>query len=119
MPTYDFVCDACGFEDVVFMRISERDEEVECPECLALMRRKVSAPALHGAIWDKKIRFGDDLVFETNQQARDWQKANPNAHPVSRTSSWWRNHKDRSRERAESTARKMGFRDFEDRKRSS
>lgn len=53
MPIYEYQCENCGatFEKIV--RLSEKDNSVECPEChSALTDRKVSAVASCGGSFD-------------------------------------------------------------------
>lgn len=43
MPTYDYVCDACGKEFEIFHSIKD-DPKTDCPECgAAQLRRRIGA----------------------------------------------------------------------------
>ena len=45
MPTYDYVCDACGHETAVFQGITE-DALTDCPSCgEPKLRRRIGAGA--------------------------------------------------------------------------
>jgi len=43
MPTYDYVCDACGHEFELFQSI-KADPEKKCPECGKNMLRRLIGP---------------------------------------------------------------------------
>jgi putative FmdB family regulatory protein len=58
MPTYDYVCGACGHRVEVVHRIHEHGP-VECPNCHArAMRKAIGAPTVlyKGSGWAKKDR---------------------------------------------------------------
>jgi len=44
MPTYDYVCQACGNEFEAFQSMKD-DPLTECPSCRGLVRRKVGGGA--------------------------------------------------------------------------
>ena len=46
MPTYDYICDSCGYEFEKFLTISRRAEPTEepCSKCGALIRIKPATP---------------------------------------------------------------------------
>lgn len=41
MPTYDYVCDNCGFESEEFRMISKRNDPKECPKCKGNMSKLI------------------------------------------------------------------------------
>jgi putative FmdB family regulatory protein len=47
MPIYDYQCRACRDEFTVTHKIS--DAEPKCPNCGGEVRKKLSAPAVHGS----------------------------------------------------------------------
>ena len=47
MPTYDYQCQACRHDFTVNHKISE--PAPQCPQCGGEVRKKLSAPAVHGA----------------------------------------------------------------------
>jgi putative FmdB family regulatory protein len=47
MPTYDYQCQTCKHEFTAMHKISE--EAPKCPDCGGEVRKKLSAPAVHGA----------------------------------------------------------------------
>lgn len=46
MPTYDYQCQACQNEFTAVHKIS--DAAPKCPDCGGEVRKKLSAPAVHG-----------------------------------------------------------------------
>ncbi len=44
MPTYDYVCDACGVKYEKFQNMSA-DPDTECPECGGKVRRLIGSGA--------------------------------------------------------------------------
>lgn len=59
MPTYDYVCSACGYELEVVHGVHGHGPSA-CPRCGGPMRKSFSAPAIHfkGSGWAKKERGG-------------------------------------------------------------
>jgi putative FmdB family regulatory protein len=110
MPLYEFACDTCEvcWED--FMAVSERNS-VEC-ECGNRARRLVSSGVnVVGAVWDKKISIGGlDRTFETNSEYRQYMREHPNEQTLSTKDSKWKDMVQASRDKADSNARKWGFR---------
>ena len=55
MPTYDYGCTNCGHVIEVVHGVNEAGPTV-CPECGGLLRKRLSAPAIHfrGTGWAKK-----------------------------------------------------------------
>jgi putative FmdB family regulatory protein len=55
MPTYDYKCTNCGHVVEVVRGVNEAGPTV-CPECGGLLRKQMSAPAIHfrGTGWAKK-----------------------------------------------------------------
>jgi putative FmdB family regulatory protein len=55
MPTYDYKCANCGHVVEVVRGVNEAGPTV-CPECGGLLRKQMSAPAIHfrGTGWAKK-----------------------------------------------------------------
>lgn len=116
MPAYDYRCTACGVDEEIIHPASETEHEWLCVECDAPMRRRIAATPTIGAMPSKPVRLGGQ-DFQSNAEARRWQAQNPTARAVSQNDTWWRNHKDRARERAEGVAVRQGYRDL-DQKRS-
>ena len=56
MPTYDYICTACGHEMEVVHSVY--GEGPACPKCGARMRKAISAPGVHfkGTGWARKER---------------------------------------------------------------
>ncbi len=59
MPTYDYVCSACGHAMEVVHGVHGHGPSA-CPECGGSMRKSFTAPAIHfkGSGWAKKERAG-------------------------------------------------------------
>ena len=57
MPTYDYICTACGHQMEVVHGIHGHGPEA-CPVCGGVMRKGFAAPAVHfkGSGWAKKDR---------------------------------------------------------------
>jgi putative FmdB family regulatory protein len=57
MPTYDYVCSACGHEMEVVHGVHGHGPS-HCPVCGGTMRKSFAAPAIHfkGSGWAKKER---------------------------------------------------------------
>jgi len=45
MPTYDYFCRKCGYEEAVLIRNSET--KVNCPDCGIPLEMRLSAPNIH------------------------------------------------------------------------
>ena len=113
MPTYDLRCQLCHavLEDVV-MTISAREAATcECGgsfESASWPKRAVSGPTM-----TRPLRLGGaDFEVTTPAQLREYERANPTARVLSKDDSWLKNHKDKSREKAESKAQKQGFKNL-------
>jgi len=67
MPTYDYVCDACQFEQEVFQTFKE-DPLTECPKChAASFRRKLGAGAA--------LIFKGSGFYTTDYRSEGYKKA--------------------------------------------
>jgi len=63
LPSYDFVCDKCGYTHEVYIRADWRDTvDLECPEDGTKLRRKISAPM--ATVWGGK--FGSRALKKTD-----------------------------------------------------
>jgi len=117
MPMYDFKCpDGCGYFHDIFVPLAQHGKTT-CPECGALMSTVISEVALIGPMPSKPLVVKQvGKTFESGAEWREYQRKNPDCQIVSADSSEWRNHRDKVAAKADARARKMGFRDFEDRK---
>ena len=117
MPMYDFKCPAgCGYFHDIFVPLAQHGKTT-CPECGALMSTVISEVALIGPMPSKPLVVKQvGKTFESGAEWREYQRKNPDCQIVSADSSEWRNHRDKVAAKADARARKMGFRDFEDRK---
>ncbi len=66
MPTYDYVCDACGHEMEMFQRITE-DAIKKCPEC-----KKNKFRRLFGT--GAAIMFKGSGFYETDYRSESYKK---------------------------------------------
>lgn len=117
MPMYDFKCpDGCGYFHDIFVPLAQHGKTT-CPECGVLMSTVISEVALIGPMPSKPLVVKQvGKTFESGAEWREYQRKNPDCQIVSADSSEWRNHRDKVAAKADARARKMGFRDFEDRK---
>jgi len=66
MPTYDYICDACGHEFEAFESI-KADPQTECPTCHeAKLRRKIGAGAA--------ILFKGSGFYQTDYRSDSYKK---------------------------------------------
>ena len=66
MPTYDYICDACGHEFEAFESI-KADPQTVCPECHeATLRRKIGAGAA--------ILFKGSGFYQTDYRSESYKK---------------------------------------------
>jgi putative FmdB family regulatory protein len=67
MPTYDYICDACGHEFESFESITAQPR-TDCPECQApQLRRKIGPGAA--------ILFKGSGFYQTDYRSESYQKA--------------------------------------------
>ena len=67
MPTYDYICDACGHEFEIFEPITSTPR-TDCPECKELkLRRKIGAGAA--------ILFKGSGFYQTDYRSESYKKA--------------------------------------------
>jgi putative FmdB family regulatory protein len=67
MPTYDYICDACGHEFEAFESI-KADPQTECPQCReAKLRRKIGAGAA--------IIFKGSGFYQTDYRSESYKKS--------------------------------------------
>src|SRR5688572_28029322 len=66
MPTYDYICDACGHEFEAFESI-KADPQTECPQCHeARLRRKIGAGAA--------ILFKGSGFYQTDYRSESYKQ---------------------------------------------
>jgi putative FmdB family regulatory protein len=67
MPTYDYICDACGHEFEVYESITAQPRN-DCPECKTLkLRRKIGPGAA--------ILFKGSGFYQTDYRSDSYKKA--------------------------------------------
>tara|TARA_E500000305_G_C3892706_1_gene174963 strand:- start:33 stop:449 length:417 start_codon:yes stop_codon:yes gene_type:complete len=117
MPFYDFKCpEGCGYFNDIFVPLAQHGK-TECSDCGALLTTVISEVALIGPMPSKPLvvkQIGKS--FESERDWKKYQRENPDCAIVSADSKQWRDHKDLARAKVESRSKKMGYRDFEDRK---
>ena len=114
MPFYDIGCNDCeeDFADVY----ASLESEPKCPVCKKEGRIKIHPVATIGPMPSKPLvvkQIGRE--FESRAEFNQYQRENPGFEVLSANSSKWKQHKDLARERVETRAKKMGFRDHEER----
>lgn len=67
MPTYDYICDACGHEWELFQRITE-DPVKQCPEC-----KKKKAVRQFGT--GAAVMFKGSGFYETDYRSESYKKS--------------------------------------------
>lgn len=121
MPLYDYVCDECGhFEADFYLPLAEFGATVWCPNdpfLEAEMRTAIAAVSTIGPMPSKPVYGGGaEVSIHSAEEMREYKRKNPNSHFVDKNDSWMVRHRDQARERAESVARRQGFRDWEQRR---
>ena len=67
MPTYDYICDACGHEFEMFEPITSKPQ-TDCPECkVDKLRRKIGPGAA--------ILFKGSGFYQTDYRSESYKKA--------------------------------------------
>jgi len=115
MPLYDVHCDTHGYFKDIFARLSDIDTLV-CKVCGKPVRRVISPIMMVGYTESKPLKLDQvGRTFTSNDQWRNYLKANPNAQVLSANSKEWRDHHDTVRAKCDRTAKKMGYNDHEHR----
>ena len=119
MPTYNGRCDSCGeFEDMMKASDYLKQDGLYCPVCnekaTTLIRK---APAIVGPMPSKTLHIDQiGQNFSSPEEKRAYFNRRKDREIVSKDDPKWINHYDSVRNQADRTAKKLGFRDFEDRK---
>lgn len=116
MPLYDITCHYCRqcFEDVLLTL--EEYEHPPCPACGREARILLNAGMVNGPTDTKPVYMeAIDQTFTSARQVAEYEKRTGTAF-LSHGDSTWIAQKDRSRERVESSSKRLGFRDWEHRK---
>tara|TARA_R110002020_G_scaffold25403_1_gene82777 strand:+ start:128 stop:544 length:417 start_codon:yes stop_codon:yes gene_type:complete len=118
MPVYDFKCpQGCGYFDDIFVLLADHGTTT-CPECGVLMDTVIGMVPIIGPMPSNPLVMKQlGRKFESGSEWRQYQRENPDCEMVSSDSSTWREHIDSVRHKAESRAKREGYRDFEDKKR--
>jgi len=116
MPMYDFQClGDCGYFSDVVLSLAEKDE-VTCSSCGGSLRTVIRAVATIGPMPSKPLVVNQvGKSFDSLASWNKYQRENPDVEILSSSSDAWQKHKDTVRVKAESKAKKAGFRDLEDR----
>jgi|TARA_R110002012_G_scaffold76891_4_gene194455 putative FmdB family regulatory protein len=117
MPMYDFKCPAgCGYFNDIYVPLAQHGKTT-CPECNAKLETVISEVALVGPMPSKPLVVKQvGKSFENGADWREYQRKNPDCEILSADSTAWRKHRDMAAEKAEATARRMGYRDLADKK---
>lgn len=76
MPEYTFSCDSCQTRSTAVLKMSERDEERECPDCGALLRRIIAVNSQPIIIYGDRqpIKKVVPKGVTLDQVDRDWAR---------------------------------------------
>ncbi len=76
MPTYDYTCEACGYEEERFLPISAAPAAVRCPKCQAArkLRKVIKGAAVSSGVVIPGCRVKYPYV--------DWQLPDKNGKPL-------------------------------------
>ena len=116
MPFYDFKCTSgCGYFHDVFVPLSKHGEQ-KCPSCGEGLTTVIGVVHTVGPMPSKPLVVNQiGRKFESRFEFDQYQRENPGFEVLSANSSKWKKHKESVRERVEASAKRMGFRDHEDR----
>ena len=115
MPLFDYECEACGtyVEDHL-----APERPTVCEACGAETHVPPQLTSTVGIIWaNQEANPQLGVTFESNAQKREFFKKNPGIREMSKGSPDERRFADRTRERAERKARRLGYVDLDDKKR--
>lgn len=118
MPSYTGRCTQHGeFDD--FMKVTEfLSGGLHCPNCgedSAVVIRK--APGLIGPMPSKRLEINQiGQSFESVAEEKAYFKSHPDRAIVAKNDAAFVRHRDMAREKADNAAKRMGYRDFDDRK---
>ena len=113
MPAYDYRCSkGCGvFEDVIVP--IEKRHDLLCPDCEQPLKMIPPVVRTTGIVFSNALEIKQiGRSFKSNAELREYQRENKVEFHASNSKAW-RDHKDWAREKCESKAKKMGFRDHE------
>ena len=109
---------ACGFRDEEFMAsLKQRESDVACPSCAAPLTFHPGGARAIGVIFSNALDLSAQhgVVLDSNAAVRDFE-ATHKTKLVSTSGSEWRKIHDDARAGAERQARKLGFRDLDERR---
>lgn len=77
MPCYHYVCDSCGYDDLVFRNVRAVTDRYTCPTCNALMRRdykkELAGPPRE---FSQPIEM-HSLALNSREEIADFARRNP------------------------------------------
>ena len=114
MPLYDFKCDdECGYFEDMFVLLKDFNKAV-CPTCQGSITYRISAVPTVGPMPSKPLKIDQiGREFTSNSEYRAYKRQNPGCAILSADSTEWKQHVDKVRLKAETMARKKGFRDLD------
>jgi len=114
MPLYDIECERCErFIADVFSPLSQTPI---CPFCNARARIVIRPVLTIGPMPSKPLKMPQiGREFTSNSQWRDYQKTHPEVKVVDKNDLYYDKFYTRVREKADKTAKKLGYNDHEDR----
>tara|TARA_R100000664_G_scaffold30824_1_gene43830 strand:+ start:7449 stop:7874 length:426 start_codon:yes stop_codon:yes gene_type:complete len=113
MPLYKIECPNCGVVDDVLAPRATDGEDYPCPDCDAVGKKLPTMFATAGIIFSNPLVINSaGLKAESNSEARQYLKDNPNCRFVDRSSAYWQNKRERLHERREQRVQKQGYKDW-------
>lgn len=115
MPLYDYFCESCSsFIEDHFA--PERPDT--CEACSGPVVVPPQLTSTIGIIWGNQEDAKQlGVRFETNAQKREFFKKNPQIKEMAKGSTDERAYADRLRNRAENRAKRLGYKDLDDKRR--
>lgn len=120
MPLYEGECLECGNMFEEFLRLSEYESQgLICPICDKSARTVISAVPTVGPMPSKPLNIKQiGQSFTSNGEMRRYFEKHPDRVLADPGSNTWKNHVDYARGKADTVAKKHGYRDFADRRSS-
>ena len=113
MPLYDIECKDCGVMEDVFSPRATDGHDYPCPKCEKVGKKLLTTFSTAGIIFSNPLTINSaGLKAESNSEARQYLKDNPNCRFVEREGSYWQNKVERLHERREAKVQNQGYKDW-------
>lgn len=118
MPSYTGRCEAHGEFDEILKVSQYLLDGLKCPICHEAVRVIIrKAPGVIGPMPSKRLDIDQiGQSFGSRAEEKAYFARHPNRAIVAKNDAAFVNHRDLAREKAEKAARRMGYRDLDDRK---